>query len=444
MTITALALLFSLTSTAAAETGRQFEAEVGFGQLDEDWLLTTRLGLLWFDEVAAVGCRDVEAERCVAPVRVALNLPIRFEVVDAEPRDDEIVRTEDWDDPGDFLRLVRFVQIGEKYQPLYARAGELGPVMLGHGTITNGYLNTITVGDFSPGIEAAVNTAYGGLQAFLDDYTRPAVLGLRGFVRPWGFGERGFLHRFALGVSAVSDFSAPIAVESGDPVRGQPVVSESTSFTVAGVDLELTPVDTDVVELLTYADVNFALGVGAHLGTTLRVAFHEDWAASLRVEGRLLGSQYIPDYFGPLYHLERYRLAGWGAPSPAPKARVAASREGTAYGGLAQLGVAWKDFVSLSLAASDHSGEGDTSAWLRLSVTPPGPFTIGVYWARLHTDPKDLLRLDGTLFAAESRFTVWGPIYLHGRYDRLFRLSRTGAHVPAVEWTAGVGAALPF
>lgn len=436
--------LTTLPSLATAESGRQFEAEIGIGQLDEDLLMTTRLGFFWFDEVTAVGCRDLEMERCVAPVKVALNAPVRFELLDEAPSDNDLVRSEDWDDPGDFLRFVRFLQYGEKFQPLYARTGELGAVVLGHGTIANGYLNTITTGDFSPGIEAIANTAYGGLHVVLDDYTRPSVLGLRGHVRPWGFGERGWWHRFALGVSAMTDFNAPLEVGEGDPVRGEPEVVEATSFTVAGVDLELTPVDNETVELLTYVDTNFALGVGAHLGASLRVAFGEDWSASLRAEGRLLGDNYVPDYFGPLYHIERYRLAGWGTSTPAPKARVAASRDGAAYGGMGQLGVHWKNFASLSFAAAEHSEDGDASAWLRFTVTPPGPFTMGIYWARLNAEPNELIGLDGSLFAGEARLTVWGPLYLHGRYDRLFRLTDSGGFTSANEWNLGVGAAIPI
>lgn len=441
----ALALLVPLD--AAAEVGRQFEAEVGFGQLDEDWLLTTRLGLLWFDEVEALGCRgelDAAGGRCVAPVRAALGIPMRLEVIDEQPADDEIVRTEDWDDPGDFFRLVRFVQYGEPHQALHLRTGELGAIILGHATIANGYLNSVTVGDFNPGITTGANTAYGGLQLFLDDVTRPAVFGLRGHVRPWGFGERGFAHRVAFGASVVSDFTAPLLVKAGDPVRGQPLVAERTSFAVAGVDAELTALDTGRFELLTYADVNFALGLGGHLGATFRVAFDEHWTASLRAEGRLLGSEYIPDYFGPLYQIERASFTGWGTDGAAPKARVAATRQGLAAGGLVQFDLRWREFLAVSVGGSEHGGAGNASAWARVGVTPPGPFTAGVYWARPNGELEDLARLDGALLAAEARFTVWGPLYLHGRYDRLFRLTEAGDYLPAVEWTSGVGCALPF
>lgn len=439
-----VALLLSTFATAvpaAAQTGQQLEVEAGVGQLDDEWLLSTRLAYYYFDEVGGIGCDPTvygeRGERCLAPVRVGLQLPVRFEL-----QGSDIVREEDWDDPGDFFRFVRFLEYGEPHQPLHARFGELGGVVIGHGTIANGYLNTLTTGDFNPGFEASANTAYGGVHLVVGNVTEPYLFGGRGYVRPWGFGDRAsWWHRLAIGLTTVSDFSAPVEVSSVD---GELQVVDSTPVTVAGLDVELTAVESDVVELMPYVDFNLSQGVGGHLGANLHMFLGEEWTASLRLEGRLLGPQYLPDYFGPLYEVDRFRMTGWGAPLAAPKARIAASREESAYGGFGQLGVSWREWASLSLAASEHSSVNDASTWVRLSVTPPGLFSMGLYWARQNTEPEDFLSLDGSLFASEARLTVWGPLYLHGRYDRLFRIAPDGFYTSAQEWNAGVGAAFPL
>jgi hypothetical protein len=426
------------------------EVEAGAGQLDEDWLLSTRLAFYWFEEVDQVGCRPTGSppEPCTTSVKAAAQLPVRFELVDQDPSDAEVVRTEDWDEPGDYFRLVRFLEYGRPHETLYARFGELGGVVLGHGTIANGYLNTVTTGDFHPGFRASANSTYGGLQVALNDVTSPHVIGLRGHVRP--FRPSSFWHRLAIGVSAVSDFRAPVRLASCDGdtcgvgVRTDPAVEERTPVTLVGADVELAAVDTENWHLLPYIDLNVGGGFGGHLGTTLVASIAEEWTTELRLEGRLIGPDYLPDYFGPLYEIERFRFSGWDAPVAAPKARVAASREETAYGGYGQLAVRWAEYASLALAFSEHTATDDASAWIRLSVTPPGPVTVGAYWAKLNVDPSELTELDDSLFVSEARIAVWGPLYVHGRYDRLFQLEIDGSYVATHEWNAGAGAVFSF
>lgn len=438
----------STAAPALADAGRQVEVEAGVGQLDEDWLLSTRLAFYWFDEVGEVGCRPDATDPCTTTVKAAAQLPLRFELIDDEPSDAEVIRSEDWDEPGDYFRLVRFLEYGRPHETLYARFGELGSVLIGHGTIANGYLNTVTTGDFHPGLRASANTTYGGLHVVVNDVTAPHFLGLRGFVRP--FDRASFWHRFAVGVSAVSDFRAPVQLAecSGAPctvgVRARPVVDERSAVTLVGVDFELAAVDTETWHVLPYVDLNIGGGPGGHLGTSVQATLGEDWRTELRVEGRLVGPGYLPDYFGPLYEIERYRFAGWGSAIAAPKARIAASRDETTYGGFGQLSVAWSDYASLSMAFAEHAETEDASAWVRLSVTPPGPVTLGAYWARLNTEPSSLGELDDSLFVSEARIAVWGPLYLHGRYDRLFRLDLNGNYVAATEWNAGAGAVFSF
>jgi hypothetical protein len=448
--LSALILLGGLTYAARtdAQTGRQLEIEAGVGELDEDWLLSTRLAFYWFDEVSGLGCEPGSTGACTTTVKAAAQLPVRFELVDDEPSDAEVIRSEDWDDPGDYFRFVRFLEYGRPHETLYARFGELGSIVIGHGTIANGYLNTITTDDFHPGFRASANTTYGGLHLVINDVTAPHFLGVRGHVRP--FGRTSYWNRLAIGVTAVSDFRAPLELAqcAEGPctvgVRTRPEVSERGAATVVGLDVELAAIDTENWQVLPYVDVNAGQGFGAHLGTSAQARFGEEWTTELRLEARAIGPKYLPDYFGPLYEIERFRFSGWGSPVAAPKARVAASRAGTTYGGFGQLAVRWADYASLALAFSDHGESDDSSAWLRLSITPPGPVTLGAYWARLNTDPAKFAELDDALFVSEARVAIWGPLYVHGSYDRLFRLDLAGNYVAAQAWNAGAGAVFSF
>ena len=422
---------------AVAQSERLLEAEVGAGQQAEDSLLEARLSLIAADEFRGT------------PVRAVVQLPLRFELLDAAPRDDEIVRSEDWDDPGDFFRIARLLEYGRPHLPLHARFGEVGGLVLGHGTIVNGYNNNVVLGDFSPGAQLAANTAYGGIQTALDDVTAPHLFALRGYVRPWGFGDReSFGQRFSVGVSAASDFGAPAILREcpGCEVGflSEPAVEERSPVTIAGLDVDLSLVDDGRWRILPYADLNVGLGTGGHAGVSVALLATDSLELALRAEGRLFGGAYIPDYFGPIYEVERFRTTGWAAPIAAPKARVAASRSGTHTGGFGQLSLDWRNVGSLAIAAAEHDGDQDTSAWVRLSVTPPGPIVFGAYVLRVNADPDTLLDLDGLLVVTESRVTLWGPLFLHGRVHRLWTLSVGREYRPATDWSAGAGASFPL
>ena len=429
-----LGLLILLSaSRATAQPTRRLEAELGVGRLAEDTLLETRLVFLATDEIGAT------------PVRAVIQAPLRFELVDDVPSDDELVRMEDWDDPGDFFRIARLLEYGRPHEPFHARFGELGALVLGHGTIVNGYNNNVVLSDFSPGLQVAANTAYGGIQTALDDVTAPHLFALRGYVRPWGFLDpEAWGHRLSVGVSAASDFGAPVRLTQCQGCEigffSEPPVDESSPVTVAGFDADLSLVDDGRWRVLPYADFNVGLGVGGHAGISVALEATEVLEVALRAEGRLFRGDYIPDYFGPIYEVERFRTTGWGAPVAAPKARVAATRDGVHHGGFGQLSVNWSEVGSLALAAAEHDGAGDTSAWLRLSLTPPAPFVLGAYLLHVNTDPEELLELEGLLVVTETRVTVWGPFYVHGRLNRLWQLTLSGAYEPALEWMAGIGA----
>ncbi len=445
------ALIVALLSTllaadAAAQTRQRLEAELAVGQIGEDTLLETRLAFLLFGEVPGIGCSTGDYEQmraCRTSVRVVSEVPIRFELVDDPPSDSELVRTEDWNDPGDFFRLVRQLEYGRPSEPLHARFGELGATLVGHGTIVNGYSNNIIASDFRPGAEAHANSAYGGIHLLIDDVTAPHLVGGRGYVRPWGFGDRTrWWHRAAFGISAISDFRAPTVLAETNAVgfRATPPVEEFEPVTIAGVDAELSLVDEGKWRLLPYLDGNAGQGVGAHLGLSTKFLPTDRVSIGLRLEGRAFAAGYVPDYFGPLYEVERYRMTGWGAPIAAPRARVAASAD-RGYGGFGQLTLGIADLGSLSVAASEHDGEGDTSWRARVSITPPIPLVLGAWVARSNVDTDDLFGWDGTVLASEARVGVWGPFYLQGRVDRLYQLARDGRYQSVTEWFAGAGAA---
>jgi len=190
---------------AAQETQQFVSGEVDFGQLDEDAYVTPRVdyGLrVWKDDPRCVD------PACDVAFDMLLSAPVRLRVIDAQPADAGVLREEDWDEPSDYARIVRHVEYGNPNGPLHARLGELGPLVIGHGSIMNSYFNVVTPDVYEAGLHLNANTRYGGLQLMLDDVLQPTVFGIRGYVRPWGQAAANPWTRLSIGVSAVAT-SAP-------------------------------------------------------------------------------------------------------------------------------------------------------------------------------------------------------------------------------------------
>jgi hypothetical protein len=434
------------------ETGGELSADLGIGKIDEDWFVTTRVGFGFQLPVPRVDCPPTE---CMTALRFGVQVPLRWRVVDNAPENDGTLRAEDWDETSDYFKILRFVEYGKPNEPLHARVGELGPVTVGHGTIVNGYLNVLTPDAFQWGLHTNVNTVYGGAQVLINNFVDPTIVGVRTYVRPWGFIDRdAFMHRLAVGVSVVTDNSAPlelrrdidgvIAVEAGVA----PIVEEETWTTFTGLDVEFNLVETAMLSVTPYTDFNVHWGQspGYHLGTMVRVAPLESLQLASRLEFRWLGQNYLPDYFGALYEIERYQFTGWGADVAAPKLRIAANRTGGSvvgmYGDLSAniLGVA-----TVFGSYADYQGPDNGSIRLRLDLARVGPVKLGAFWAKDGFDSfSEMIDLDGSLLVGEARYYVVGPAYVRADYARTWRLIDDGTYESIDTWNIGGGVAFEF
>ena len=103
------------------------------------------------------------------PIGFGIQVPLNLRV---HPWDEageakygkQLVRTEDWDEIGDYLKMLRYIQYGEKRDFIYARLGELSG-KLGHGTIVRGYSNTIDINTHRVGFAFDLNTDLGGFES---------------------------------------------------------------------------------------------------------------------------------------------------------------------------------------------------------------------------------------------------------------------------------------
>ncbi len=423
--------------------------ELGAGQIDEDFIGTARAVFGMSLAVPAAGCGD--DERCETLLRFALQAPVRLVLSDADPQQEGLIRQEDWDRPGDYLRIIRSLQYGAPSETFHLRGGELSLRTLGHGTIVDGYTNVVGPDRYEFGIQSNVNTRYGGVELLLDDVTEPEVVGGRLFVRPWGFTPGDELERLSMGMTLMADIGAPTVLQTTNGVfelddDRRLAVAESDTIWAAGFDVDVTTFEGRNYAVTHYFDGNILIdSPGVHLGTLVDLPFDEHVQLELRGEFRALGRGYIPGYFSPLHEIDRFGLIGWGVDVLEPKAVVAASINDSTWGGLFGFDLRIAPWVQLGASYAGHRGPKNDTLSLRLDVGPVGPVSIGAYYYRqVAEDLVDAFAVDQALVVTEARVAVWGPIYLHGGFMRAFRPDAELGYEIVNDWNAGAGAAFTF
>lgn len=434
-------------------------AELIYDQIDGELLLGLRLKFGYEFVVPQIGCDEAEedADACDTRLKIALQAPLR---VPLGGDDSGFLRQEDWDELSDYLRIVRTLEYGSPDEALHAHFGELGPASLGHGTIVRNYYNVITTDHYKMGAAADLNTVYGGAELLIDHLIDPGVSGGRVFVNPWAFVDAdNILARVGFGATLVADLQAPTRLKIADELEPNarpiavdsalnPVVEASQTTSFVGFDVEFPLVEAEQFGLVPYADFSHhtSLGSGFYGGLFLNYQPTDELEFRSQLEYRRVGEKFLPTYFGPIYEIERFQFLGWGQELPAPKVRQAASlKGGAAHGFYGSLSAQVSGLFDFTAAYADHQGPDNRLAHLKASVTPAENIQLGAFYHKQYFDVfADLLDLDGVLIAAESRVGVWGPLYLLGRYGRLWQVDPDGYYQNVHDFSLGIGASMGF
>ena len=461
---------------AALKEGEQNSAgaELGFGKLEEDFYLqlTARVGLNF------------------GKLGLGLQVPLNLRVIDEDPENNNdfygVIRYEDWNEWQKFLKVIRYVRYNHKHTDdlLFVQVGELA-AEIGHGTIMTRYMNNLDLNQFRVGSQFDINTNYGGVETVVGDFASlvaesptSRLVGGRLFVKPVAFiDDTSLLNIFAIGTSVVTDLNAPREIEmqpktdsAGAPIvdaAGNPVlepviadhnlvIAEEGPQTVLGVDAEAKVINTDIIKLTPYTDLNFigGAGWGWHLGTLFIFRFPVgfDLTIPLRLEYRRFKSDYIPAYFSTFYEIERYTypLGGKGA---APKARaVRALPSGKGINGYyGDLAFDFAGIIQVGGIYEDYD-DGDPNLALFASVPALEIIQAKAYYTRTGiTGSNDIFAFDDrSMLIAEARYELIQFLYLVGRFTRRWALdsevgSKTyGEFEPSDDWKFGIEFSMQF
>ncbi len=271
--------------------------------------------------------------------RVIVGAPLRF--------DPNGLRAEDWDEVADFGRIVAEASWTGLQGRIEARLGTVNGFTLGAGNLVSHFHSTVDPDHFRTGVTLHAHGDLIGVDAFLDSFLDPQVLGGRWFVRPfWPVSQRGFLGRLEVGCTLAGDLAAPVAwhhLVSG-PVRmtdhGLPQ-SSTEGLMGAGVDLRWMVVHTSSVDVTPYGAWSlFDRGTGVHAGLGVDVRPTHDLRFGVLGEWKRLGDHYVSPGFDTLYMAERHAFGS--KPRLAAVRELLDARDGLRLG----LSMAWKDRFS--------------------------------------------------------------------------------------------------
>lgn len=382
-------------------------------------------------------------DRCDSPLRLELIAPLHLRLNDRPPKDNSVLRQQDWDQSADLLRILRLLSYGDSNTPVHLAIGALGPVSIGHGTLVFDYLNIISPDIYKLGLNARASTAYVSATVMLDELIDPSLSVARLQAYP--------LSSLGIGLSFLADWDSPTAL---DTTQGQdqlivapgqrPSVAQSARTIFWGADLTQW-ISKGPTAFSFYQDVNVHTrsGLGLHLGAQLALDLAGVVQWRQRAELILSWGGYIPRYVGPLYELERYQSVGYGSPIPLPRAKLAQRLEQSARPGFftdTELRIPALNLF-FNLAASQQGDDTSTAnIYSALRAHPIDDLWLATTLA--HQGGWNLLSSGRALWINEVRYNLTDWLYLQGRFNRLWRLHPEGRFEPITEAFLGAGLSL--
>ena len=434
--------------------------DLNFGQIDEDWYTTIHLGFSM--DLGKIG--------------FGVQVPLRLRIHDADPQEasDSVFREEDWDEWTDYLKIIRFFRFGHKGDFIYVVVGDLPGATIGHGTIVNRYYNNVDLDHYKMGLAADLNTDYGGVETLFNNGFVTNLFAFRGYIRPWSFVDKeSYLNNFAVGFSVAADVSAPytLGVVETDREYDLPPVETEDTATVMGGDIEFKLLDTSILSLTPYMDLNgipASGGVGYHAG--ILSVFHIGGVSidlQARLEYRYFTGDYIPAYFNSYYEIQKYAYPFWDNQGRVElrdtKLRVLELLPDKGLNGYyAELVFNFMDLFTIGASYDDYDGKFNSNLRIYLDVPALEVFQFGAYYYKHNFEGagEAFTFDDKSLFLIEARYQITSFLYVVGQYWRVWQLDNNptiddengqpidnpdyGTYVPVDDWSIGLGVSYTF
>jgi hypothetical protein len=258
------------------------------------------------------------------------------------------IRRQDWDEVPDYGKLIRFLTIGRKEEPLFFSINTMRPASIGHGMLMDKYQANIDVDRSMTGVLFDAYNDHAGFQLQMNDVTMTnQVIGALVFWKPLSLITDDALARsFSVGAEYIADFKAPKCIlindgaDSGcvqgsgqfagndvqgnpldntyayvDKDNGRPVVETGTVHAIgASAEYKFAKIGR-FVDYKVYSTfhkfLNEGGGDGVSFGFLGRLNAGERWlnAFRIRTEYRSFTDGFLPSYFDSLYEVTKFSFA---------------------------------------------------------------------------------------------------------------------------------------
>lgn len=248
------------------------------------------LGITFIDSVSYTTF-TIAPEFAFGKLGIGLNIELLF-----NNNEGFEFRKEGWDKGAGAFRMIRYLRWGLKGDPFYTRIGSLQSSTLGNGFIMGYYSNESSYDRRKIGLELDMDFGLVGLESMTSNLGDVEIIGGRLFTRPLHTTEIPVLENLEIGGTYVTDTN--------------PDNRDSTHNGVYewGADITIPIIKMEIFNWKVYADYakinNF--GEGKAFGTLVSVPnIIGAFGIYAKFEKRLLGDQFLPNYFNTLYEIDR-------------------------------------------------------------------------------------------------------------------------------------------
>ena len=394
---------------------------------------------------------------------LGVALPLRIRLTDKNGRRaDDIggfLRKRDWDEFSDFLKVLRYVYVGQrdKKGPYYVRVGELSGLSMGHGTIVHRYSNGLDIDKFRIGTNAAVNIGAFGGEVAIGDVSRidqPILAGYRFTVRPLelALGDGLIWDRLVVGHSLITDPTAPYELQRNGSQLAQDddgafIATRERALAIVGFDLGIEVLQGPLLKIEPYIDLNkmniVDRGWGLHMGVLWGInvpVLIDDLVLDLRTEYRRVSSDYIGPYFNAFYELERFSVL---SSNGVPKVRLLKDSSGSGRNGVFfELLAGLPKWAFIGGEFVDYDGGEDDGTLLLSAHVPALEFVqFSAYYYRSNisgTDDLFKLKDDKSQLVAEVKVPLYTVFVISARWWRVWEATPDG-YQSVDDWSIGAG-----
>jgi len=210
------------------------------------------------------------------------------------------LRQDEFKDGAGYLRAIRYVRFGHKYDPFYVRAGTLILSSLANGFLMWNYTNASNYDKRKWGLAFDVDLGKVGFESVVNNLGRLELVGGNLYLRPFRFVNPDMILLKNLRFYGTYVFDNEFASWE------QP--GEFKKLNAWGVGADLVFIDLPVFKSGVYYDYGKFNDFGSGQAVGINAIFPEFiglFGLSAKFEKRWNGEQFIPSFFGPLYERDR-------------------------------------------------------------------------------------------------------------------------------------------